>query len=64
MRRHGIELDKETQRPRLNKETLETERKGMFLAGVVVAGVHTNEIFIENGRFHGIQIAGEIARQF
>ena len=63
MRRHGIELDRETQRPRLNKETLETERKGMFLAGVVVAGVHTNEIFIENGRFHGIQIAREIARQ-
>ena len=63
MRRHGVELDQETQRPLLNKETLETERKGMFLAGVVVAGVHTNEIFIENGRFHGMQIAREIARQ-
>ena len=63
MRRHGIELDAETQRPKMNKETLETERKGMFLAGVVVAGIHTNEIFIENGRFHGIQIASEIARQ-
>jgi thioredoxin reductase (NADPH) len=23
---------------------------------VVVAGKHTNEIFIENGRFHGKQI--------
>ncbi len=63
MRRHGIELDAETQRPKMNKETLETERKGMFLAGVVVAGIHTNEIFIENGRFHGIQIASEIDRQ-
>lgn len=63
MRRHGIELDPETQRPRLNKETLETERDGMFLAGVVVAGVHTNEIFIENGRFHGMQIAQAINRQ-
>ncbi len=63
MSRHGIELDQETQRPKMNKDTLETERKGMFLAGVVVAGIHTNEIFIENGRFHGIQIAQEIANQ-
>ena len=63
MSRHGIELDAETQRPKMNKDTLETERKGMFLAGVVVAGIHTNEIFIENGRFHGIQIAQEIANQ-
>ncbi len=63
MSRHGIELDAETQRPKMNKDTLETERKGMFLAGVVVAGIHTNEIFIENGRFHGIQIAQEIAKQ-
>jgi thioredoxin reductase (NADPH) len=29
---------------------------------VVVAGVHTNEIFIENGRFHGAMIADAIAR--
>ena len=27
----------------------------MYLAGVLVAGMHTNEIFIENGRFHGEQ---------
>ena len=25
----------------------------MYLGGVIVAGTHTNEIFIENGRFHG-----------
>ena len=29
----------------------------MYLAGVLVAGMHTNEIFIENGRFHGKKIA-------
>jgi len=28
---------------------------------VIVAGMHTNEIFIENGRFHGRQIAESIA---
>jgi len=28
---------------------------------VIVAGMHTNEIFIENGRFHGQSIAQSIA---
>jgi bacillithiol disulfide reductase len=31
--------------------------KGVYLAGVLVAGMRTSEIFIENGRFHGKQIA-------
>ena len=35
----------------------------MYLAGVMVAGMHTNEIFIENGRFHGGKIAEAIARE-
>jgi len=30
---------------------------------VVVAGRNTNEIFIENGRRHGRQIAAAIARR-
>ena len=59
--RIGITLDPETQRPRTDPETLESERKGIYLAGVIVAGMHTNEIFIENGRFHGKQIAEAIA---
>lgn len=58
---HGIEFDVATQRPRLNPDTLESEREGVYLAGVLVAGMHTNEIFIENGRFHGAQIAADIA---
>jgi len=61
LERHGIAFDAETQRPRLNPETLESERAGVYLAGVLVAGMHTNEIFIENGRFHGAQIAEDIA---
>ena len=61
--RHGIVFDEESQRPRLDPETLESERKGVYLAGVLVAGMHTNEIFIENGRFHGAQIAADIARK-
>ena len=59
--RHGIHFDTETQRPNLNPETLESERAGVYLAGVLVAGMHTSEIFIENGRFHGAQIAGHVA---
>ncbi len=57
----GIRLDPESQKPRTNPETLESDRPGIFLAGVIVAGMHTNEIFIENGRFHGKQIAEAIA---
>jgi len=57
----GITLQPKTQRPLTNDETLESEHKGIYLAGVIVAGMHTNEIFIENGRFHGKKIADAIA---
>jgi len=60
---HGIRFDPETHRPNTHPETLESDRKGMYLAGVLVAGMHTNEIFIENGRFHGGKIAEAIAGQ-
>jgi len=59
--KHGIQFDAETRRPYTVPDTLESDRKGMYLAGVLVAGMHTNEIFIENGRFHGKIIAEAIA---
>ncbi len=52
----GIVLDPATKRPQLNPETLESNVPGMYLAGVVIGGRQTSEIFIENGRFHGKQI--------
>lgn len=52
----GVKLDPESRRPHLNLNTLESNVKGIYLAGVVVAGKNTGEIFIENGRFHGKQI--------
>ncbi|MEZ5398994.1 MAG: YpdA family putative bacillithiol disulfide reductase [Bryobacteraceae bacterium] len=61
---HGITFDTETQRPFTDPKTLESERPGVYLAGVLVAGMHTNEIFIENGRFHGGQIAAAIEKSF
>jgi thioredoxin reductase (NADPH) len=57
----GIALEPDTLRPRTNPETLESDRAGVYLAGVIVAGMHTNEIFIENGRLHGRLIAEAIA---
>jgi thioredoxin reductase (NADPH) len=52
----GVELDAESRRPALDPNTLESNVPGIYLAGVVIAGRHTGEIFIENGRFHGKQI--------
>jgi thioredoxin reductase (NADPH) len=60
---NGIVLESDTLKPRIDPKTLESDRKGVFLAGVIVAGMHTNEIFIENGRFHGRQIADAVAQQ-
>ncbi len=59
---NGVHLDPATQRPNVNPDTYESERPGVYLAGVIVAGVFTNEIFIENGRFHGEAIAKAITR--
>jgi thioredoxin reductase (NADPH) len=61
MEKLGIRLDPASKRPHTNPETLESGRRGIYLAGVIVAGMHTNEIFIENGRFHGQKIAEAIA---
>jgi hypothetical protein len=49
----GIQINPVDQKPTYNKETLESNIPGIYLAGVVVAGKMTNEVFIENGRFHG-----------
>jgi thioredoxin reductase (NADPH) len=53
----GVRFEGEDRLPVCNPETLESNVPGIYLAGVIVAGSRTNEIFIENGRFHGLQIA-------
>lgn len=53
----GVTEDDETGRPIFNPETMETNVPGLFIAGVIAAGNNANEIFIENGRFHGDLIA-------
>jgi len=52
----GVRLDPITRKPALDPNTLESNVPGIHLAGVVIGGRHTGEIFIENGRFHGKQI--------
>ena len=52
----GVRLDPESRKPALDPNTLESNVPGIHLAGVVIGGRHTGEIFIENGRFHGKQI--------
>ena len=57
----GVRFEGADKRPVCNAKTLESNVAGIYLAGVVVAGSRTNEIFIENGRFHGRQIAQALA---
>jgi thioredoxin reductase (NADPH) len=52
----GVKLDPDTRKPALDPNTLESNVPGVHLAGVVIGGRHTGDIFIENGRFHGKQI--------
>ncbi|MCL6481358.1 MAG: YpdA family putative bacillithiol disulfide reductase [Firmicutes bacterium] len=61
LRALGIALEPDTNRPAHNPETLESNVPGIYLAGVVLGGNQTGEIFIENGRFHGQQIVRAIA---
>ena len=57
----GVRMDDKDRCPECDPQTLESNVPGIYLAGVIVAGSRTNEIFIENGRFHGRQIAEDIA---
>jgi len=61
LKRQGIALDANTMKPQHDPETLESNVAGVYLAGVIIGGNQTGEIFIENGRFHGKQIVRAIA---
>jgi thioredoxin reductase (NADPH) len=62
--RLGVALDESNDRcPVCDPVTLESNVPGIYLAGVIVAGERTNEIFIENGRFHGKLIAGDLQKK-
>ncbi len=49
----GIELSKDQKRlPTYHEDTMETNIKGLFLAGVICGGMETHKWFIENSRIH------------
>jgi thioredoxin reductase (NADPH) len=56
----GVRIEGEDRCPACDPSSLESNVPGIYLAGVIVAGDRTNEIFIENGRFHGRQIAEDL----
>ena len=63
LKKMGVDIDAETGRPIFDAETMETNVENLFIAGVIAAGNNANEIFIENGKFHGGQIAESITEK-
>ena len=63
MRRAGVACDAETLAPQMDAETFETNVPNLFVAGGAMAGRHTGNIFIENGRFHGEKIIATLAQR-
>ena len=59
----GVRFEGKDHRPVCDPGSLESNVPGIYLGGVIVAGSRTNEIFIENGRFHGRQIAEDLKRK-
>jgi len=60
----GIELSKDEKRlPNYNPETMETNVKGLYLAGVICGGMETHKWFIENSRIHAKIIMSSILGQ-
>jgi thioredoxin reductase (NADPH) len=64
MKELGIDLtDDELKMPVFNDESLETNRAGMYVAGVVCGGMDTSRLFIENTRVHADHIANDISKR-
>lgn len=61
MEKMGIELTKDEKKmPVFDKNSLETNRKGLYVAGVVCGGMDTSSLFIENTRVHAEHIARHV----
>lgn len=60
LRSIGMETNPETMAPIYDEGTMETNIKGLYVAGSIAAGKNNNKIFIENGRLHGKSIVSSI----
>ncbi|HEX7367526.1 MAG TPA: YpdA family putative bacillithiol disulfide reductase [Pelobium sp.] len=61
LKKMGVLLsDDDRKYPKHNNETMETNQKGIYLAGVVCGGMDTHLWFIENSRVHADLIIADI----
>ena len=59
----GIQLSDDGKKiPQYDPETMESNVKGLYLAGVICGGVETHKWFIENSRVHATMIVSDIVR--
>ncbi|MEJ2537913.1 MAG: NAD(P)-binding domain-containing protein, partial [Calditrichia bacterium] len=57
LKKIGVQLESDQYlSPNHDTATFETNRPGLFLAGVVCGGMETSRLFIENSREHAIRI--------
>jgi thioredoxin reductase (NADPH) len=62
LRKIGVELSNDEKLcPSYNAETMETNIKGIYLAGVVCGGMDTHKWFIENSREHADKIVDHVS---
>ncbi len=64
LKKAGVRIsDDEDKVPYFNQDTYETNVPGIYLAGVVCSGMDTGKWFIENSRFHAVNIFDHIEKE-
>jgi thioredoxin reductase (NADPH) len=63
LRRAGVELTAHSLVPVYDADTYETNVSGLYVSGTVMAGIHTEKVFIENGRDHAAAIIDHICQK-
>jgi thioredoxin reductase (NADPH) len=60
LERCGVALKQPSLVPIYDENTFETNVPGLYVSGTVMAGIHTEKVFIENGRDHAAAIIDHI----
>ena len=63
LKKAGVRLDPDSLAPVHDPKTMETNIRGLYVAGSLAAGKYNNKIFIENGRLHGQQIVSALRQK-
>lgn len=65
LRKVGINLSQdEIMKPQYDENSMETNLKNVYLAGVICGGMNTHSLFIENSRVHAERIIEKIKSNF